>query len=67
MAQFKLKKDVVIPAGTVFNCVDGEKREYVSGNYSCLHGISDNTCGEFIHGAIGDFPEEDSEWFEELE
>ena len=66
MAQFKLKKDIVIPAGTIFNCVDGETRKYLNGNYSHLVALSNNTCGELIYGIETGFKKEESEWFEEI-
>ena len=38
-----LKKDFVIPAGTTFECIDGMKREYASGNYEAIIGTSKDT------------------------
>ena len=64
--KFKLKKDIVIKAGTTFSCVDKERREFCNGNYSCLIGLTPNTCGEFIYGLDCAFDEEYSEWFEEV-
>jgi len=32
----KLGHDLIIPAGTEFECIDGTKREYVEGNYEAL-------------------------------
>ena len=64
--KFKLKKDIVIKAGTVFDCVDGESRKYYEGNYSHLIGLTDNTSGELVYGINTDFPDEEAEWFEEV-
>ena len=45
-----LKKDIVIPAGTVFERIDGRKSDYISNCFACGIGLSDDTCGEFIYG-----------------
>lgn len=44
------KKDVIIPKGTVFECIDGLKRKYCSGNYEALIDLSRDNCGSFIIG-----------------
>ena len=45
------KKDIVIPKGTIFECIDGMKREYCNGNYEALIDLSVNNCGHFVVGA----------------
>lgn len=65
--KFKLKKDIVIKAGTVLDCVDGESRQYCEGNYSTLISLTDNTSGELVYGIDTGFDKEESEWFEEVE
>jgi len=57
--KIKLKKDIIIPKGTVFENIDGLKRDYVSGNYEALIDLSRDNCGSFV---IGD--EFDKENFE---
>ena len=46
-----LIKDIVIPAGTVFERCDNETRTYVEGNYAHVLGLSDNTSGEIVYQA----------------
>ncbi len=58
-----LKKDIVIPAGTVFECIDGRKSEYVSGNYEASIGLSKDTSGGLIYGVELNDPA-CAEWFE---
>ena len=54
------KKDIVIPRGTVFECIDGSERKYCSGNYEALIDLSRDNCGSFI---IGDeFDDKDFEY-----
>lgn len=62
--KFKLKQDLVIPAGTIFETIDGRRSKYISGNYECSLGLSKDTSGSLIYGI------EDgkglSDWFEEV-
>jgi hypothetical protein len=66
MGRVKLKKDIVIPAGTVFEGIDGLTVDYGSGNYDYTFGLTKDTVGSLIYGvdtsdlALG-------EWFEECE
>ena len=41
------KKDIVIPEGTLFYCVDGMKVEYVNDNYETLISITKDNTGFF--------------------
>ena len=60
MKRIILKKDIVIPAGTVFECCDGVTRRFASGNYETTLGLTKNTSGSFVYG----FEEELlDEWF----
>lgn len=54
------KKDIVIPKGTIFECIDYVKREYGSGNYEALIDLSRDNCGSFVIGA--DFDEDNFEY-----
>ncbi len=58
-----LKKDIVIPAGTVFECVDGSRREFISGNYEATIGLSKDTSGGLVYGVEPQDPA-CAEWFE---
>lgn len=57
-----LKKDIIIPKGTIFTCEDGRVSKYVNGNYSTTIGLTDNTCGELMYGFESELLEE---WFDE--
>jgi len=48
--KLKLKKDIIIPKGTVFKCIDGLKRDYVNGNYEALIDLSRDNYGSFVIG-----------------
>ena len=42
--KLKLKKDFVIPKGTEFECIDGNKTEWILGNYEANIALNnDNT------------------------
>jgi len=42
--KLKLKKDFVIPKGTEFECIDGNKTEWIEGNYEANLALNnDNT------------------------
>ena len=63
MEKIVLKRDLVIPAGTVFICCDGMTRRHVSGNFEASIGLSKDTSGSVIYG----FEPDDhalAEWFE---
>jgi len=44
------KKDIVIPKGTIFECIDGLEREYCNGNYEALINLSRDNYGSFVIG-----------------
>jgi len=44
------KKDIIIPKGTIFECIDGLERKYCAGNYEALIDLSRDNCGNFIIG-----------------
>lgn len=63
--RIRLKKDIVIPAGTVFRDVRGEKVQYGEGNYEHTLGLTDNSFGTIVYG----FDRADPaiwDWFEEV-
>ena len=42
--KLRLKKDFVIPKGTEFECIDGNKTEWILGNYEATLALNnDNT------------------------
>lgn len=45
-----LLKDLVIPAGTIFENVDGHKRAFISGNYEATIGLTKDTSGSVLYG-----------------
>lgn len=65
--KLKLKKDIVIPAGTIFDNVDNESRKFYNGNFGFLFSLSDNTSGEVVYGFDSGFNSELDEWFEPIE
>jgi len=58
--KIKLKKDIIILKGTVFENIDGLKRDYVSGNYEALIDLSRDNYGSFVIGA--DFDKDNFEY-----
>lgn len=48
--KLRLLKDIVIPAGTVFDCCDGNTRRFVSGNYETTIGLSKDSSGSVTYG-----------------
>lgn len=60
-----LKKDIVIPAGTVFESCYGEQRLYLGNNYSHIIGLTKDTSGEIVYGIDPDDVGV-AEWFEDI-
>lgn len=48
MKKLVLTKDLIIPAGTAFECIDGDKREYVEGNYEHTFNFGVNDVASMI-------------------
>lgn len=65
LKQKRLKKDIVIKAGTIFDCIDGRVSKYYNDNYSKLFGLTDDTYGEIIYSLDKDDKVLD-EWFENI-
>jgi hypothetical protein len=61
-----LKKDLIIPAGTVLKNIDGRQSTYIDGNYGYLIGLTNDSCGELIYG-FDDLDESIGEWFDVVE
>ena len=67
--RYILKKDIIIKAGEVFDCIDGRTSEYRSGNIGALVSLSKDTCGELIYGidlSTDEVKSQMDEWFEEV-
>lgn len=66
MGKLRLKKDITIPAGTIFNDVRGMTVEYGSDNYEHVLGLTKDSHGTLVYG----FDRVDPkiwDWFEEVE
>jgi len=63
--RYVLKKDIVIKAGTIFHCIDRNKKEFIEGNFSTLIGLTNDSCGEFIY-RIDEDDYKLGDWFEEV-
>ena len=63
--QYVLKKDITIPAGTVFKNIDSSRRTYVNGNFEATIGLSKDSSGSLIYG-IEPKDMDCMEFFEEL-
>ena len=59
-----LKQDIVIPAGTVFECCDGSTTLYQSDNYAATVGLTKDSCGDFVYGIDPSDPKL-ADWFED--
>ena len=46
--KLKLKKDIIIKKGTIFDNIDGTKTEYWSDNYDVLIALDKNTSARII-------------------
>ena len=66
MNTIKLKRDIVIPAGTLLNCVDGVTRSYCSGNYEAIFDLSKDSHGSLVYNFEPLDPAL-SDWFEEIQ
>lgn len=66
MGKVRLKKDIVIPAGTVFEDVRGLRVEYGSNSYEHTLGLTKDSHGTLVYGFDRDDPEL-WDWFEECE
>jgi hypothetical protein len=63
--RFRLKKDLIIHKGTIFNCIDGMTTEYISNMYSHGFGLTEDSSGELIYG-IDPMDTKLQKWFEEI-
>ena len=61
-----LQRDIVIPAGTRFESVNGETRRYVNGCYETTIGLSDDTAGHVMYGIDPSDPAM-AGWFKDAE
>ena len=54
------KKDIIIPKGTVFECIDGSTSHHYYDNYNNIIALNEDTSVEIIVGS------ENKEYFEEV-
>ena len=66
MQKVKLKKDIVIPKGTILQTAP-VKTERNDEHFDCVIGLSDNTTGTFTYCIDTDFIDELFEYFEDTE
>ena len=59
--KIKLKKDIIIPKGTVFENIDGSKVEFIFDQYDYLLALDEDTCIRIIVSS------ENKEYFEDVE
>jgi hypothetical protein len=63
---YRLKKDVVIPAGTMMSDINGITRRVVNDGFEKVFGLTNDTHGYFTYFIDEDDPEV-FEWFEEVD
>ena len=66
MKKYKLKKDIVIKAGTIFECIDGHTHQYAQDCYSTIFGLGKDSSGEVVYKGILDDDKMREKWFEEI-
>lgn len=59
-----LKKDLVIPKGTVLRNIDGMTSSFTNGNYETIFGLTADSFGRLIY-SIDDDDADLDEWFEQ--
>jgi len=63
--KMKLKKDIVIPAGTVFENCDGCSVRYGEENYETIIGLTKDSYGTLVY-CMEPMDKKLPEWFEEV-
>lgn len=61
--QIRLKKDIIIPAGTVMSKAPTKTMRHGDDHFDCVIGLTDDSCG-FFNYCLGDPGLGD--WFEEV-
>jgi len=65
MKDKRLKKDIVVPKGTIFQNYDGTTVKFKKDNYECGVGITKDSAGMLVYGI--DPHDKDLEgWFEDV-
>lgn len=63
--KMKLLRDIVIPAGTVFDeILGGSSTQYGTGNFAFIVGLTKDSSGQLVYGIDQDDPLL-KDWFEE--
>ena len=65
MSKKVLLKDIIIPAGTVFQQAPS-KTTRDNSHFDCVIGLSQNTSGTLTYGLDNDFPGELDDYFTDL-
>jgi hypothetical protein len=73
--KYRLKKDIVIPAGTIFDDASDEKVRYGDGVIHYTVGLTKNSFGDFLYALDGEEQEDGSlnlmpelkKWFERID
>ena len=58
--KLKLKKDIIIPEGTIFDDIVGSKSEFIYDQYDYILALDNDTCARMIVSS------ESEEYFEEV-
>ena len=66
MTNKRLKKDIVIPAGTIFDCYEDMTLETRGDTYCTTIGLTKDSAGDLIYG-IDPSDSELDDWFEDIE
>ena len=61
MMKLKLRKDIVIPKGTIFENIDGAVTQFVYDNYDTVLALNNDTCARVIVSS------ENKDYFEVVE
>ena len=64
--KMRLKKDIVIPAGTIFEDCNGQTVHYGEENYETTIGLTQDSFGTLVY-SMEPMDKKVDEWFEEVE
>lgn len=62
--KIRLKKDIIIPAGTIMSTAPVKTVRYGDDHFDCTVGLTDDSCG-FFNYCVDD--EKLDDWFEEVD
>ncbi len=64
MTKIRLKKDIIIKAGTVMSTAPHTTKRYGDSHFDCVVGLTDDSCGFFSYYIDDPYLDE---WFEGVE